>query len=64
VEVPKIVHINKPQILHHLNNNIKVEIWSIIQDTFRKVMESVLLRAQQCAALGGGHLNDISFHKL
>jgi hypothetical protein len=38
-------------------------MWSISQDTFRKVMKNVLLRAKQCVAFGGEHLNDIIFHK-
>jgi hypothetical protein len=54
VSLKERVHVKKTQTLQHLEDSIREEIQNIRHNTLKKVMESVLLRAQQCVAAGDG----------
>lgn len=56
------VYVNKPETIQHLKQNIEAEIRELDPDILRKVMESVLGRAQRCEAENGGYLKDVIFH--
>lgn len=56
------VYANKPNTVDQLKNNITEAIENIPPETYQKVMENVVKRAQVCAASRGGHLSDIIFH--
>ena len=56
------VYANKPNTVEQLKNNIREAMQNIPPETYQKVMENVIKRAQVCAASRGGHLSDIIFH--
>jgi hypothetical protein len=56
------VYANNPQTLHDLRNNIREAVASIDSSKLKRVMQNVVIRAQECVARQGHHLEDVIFH--